>query len=163
MRDCPFRSDDCSDDDTCSKHLECLTRDLAAREAKLLNFWKYSRDVQCILSQEGRILDISPACFIQLGYQAEELVGRLFTDIVHPQDVLKSSNIVKSLISHQVSHLAHITRVRHANGHYINVEWCSSAPVDGNVYATARVLSTAKLEAPQRNRTNRELTMAKVS
>src|SRR5262245_18812347 len=47
----------------------------------------YSTDMISRQSAEGIYLYVSPACLTLLGYEVEEIVGRSYSEVVHPEDV----------------------------------------------------------------------------
>ena len=46
----------------------------------------FSPDLICALSPEGRFRHVSDACRRALGYDTTEMIGKNFSDIVHPDD-----------------------------------------------------------------------------
>ena len=46
----------------------------------------FSPDLICALSPEGRFQHASDACQRALGYDATEMIGKRFVDIIHPDD-----------------------------------------------------------------------------
>ena len=46
----------------------------------------FSPDLICALSPEGRFQHVSDACQRALGYDATEMIGKYFADIIHPND-----------------------------------------------------------------------------
>ena len=50
-----------------------------------------SQDVICTVSEDGRFLSANPACKNLWGYTADELIGRQYIDLVHPDDRVKST------------------------------------------------------------------------
>jgi PAS domain S-box-containing protein len=50
-----------------------------------------SQDVICTVSEHGRFLSANAACKNLWGYTPEELIGRQYVDLVHPDDRLKST------------------------------------------------------------------------
>ena len=67
-----------------------LTRTLEARvEARTQErdrLWNSSRDLFAVVGAEGANLSVNPAWNRLLGYEEDELVGRPFQDLVHPED-----------------------------------------------------------------------------
>ena len=45
-----------------------------------------STDLICVLAPSGALRYASPACRELLGEEPEDLLGRAFTDLVHPDD-----------------------------------------------------------------------------
>lgn len=44
------------------------------------------RDLLHILTPDGRILYVSPSCKMLTGYESQQIVGRIITDFIHPDD-----------------------------------------------------------------------------
>jgi PAS domain S-box-containing protein len=56
-----------------------------------------SQDVICTVSDDGRFLSVNAACEQLWGYTAEELIGRPYIEMVHPEDRSKSTAADKDL------------------------------------------------------------------
>ncbi|OAL44461.1 hypothetical protein IQ07DRAFT_577911 [Pyrenochaeta sp. DS3sAY3a] len=55
-------------------------------------------DLLLVLARDGKLLHLSPACKSITGYEDHELIGRLFTDFVHPDDMnLTLNELTQSL------------------------------------------------------------------
>ncbi|MFL6519446.1 MAG: PAS domain S-box protein [Chthoniobacterales bacterium] len=52
-----------------------------------------SQDVICTVSEDGRFLSANAACKNLWGYTADELIGRQYIDLVHPDDRVKSTAV----------------------------------------------------------------------
>ena len=64
----------------------------------------------------------SPSCRSLLGYEPEELVGRLAADSIHPEDVQDTMAIIKTAAERHVPHYRLEYRLKHKNGQHIWVE-----------------------------------------
>lgn len=79
-----------------------------------------------VLSLDGRLLYASPSCKAIAGYEPAELVGRLVTDFIHPDDSgVFSSEIRASIASDRPTRFFY--RFRNANGQWIIFE-CQGHP-----------------------------------
>jgi two-component system sensor histidine kinase/response regulator len=58
-----------------------------------------SIDVICTFDAEGRFLWVNRACERLWGYQAEELIGQPFLEMVHPEDREKTKVVDQSILS----------------------------------------------------------------
>src|SRR5947207_639797 len=56
-----------------------------------------SQDVICTVSEDGRFLSVNAACEHLWGYTAEELIGRPYIELAHPDDRLRSKEAGKGL------------------------------------------------------------------
>ncbi|PQV63928.1 PAS domain S-box-containing protein/diguanylate cyclase (GGDEF) domain-containing protein [Abditibacterium utsteinense] len=63
------------------------------------NMLEYSRDVICSIDEEGRFVDVSPACQKIWGYSAQELKGRRFQELLHPDDLAKTTEAASTITS----------------------------------------------------------------
>ncbi|BAZ53770.1 multi-sensor hybrid multi-kinase [Nostoc sp. NIES-4103] len=90
-------------------------------EARFRLLAENSTDIISRHTVDGTLLYTSPACYTLLGYEPEELVGRLSSELVHPDDlaeILEKYPINTDLPDiYTISH-----RTRHKDGHYIWLE-----------------------------------------
>lgn len=142
MTACAFRTKDCPENvEDCPHHLERLTQALAEREAQLLEFWRFARDIHNIVGMDGCFIRVSPSCLGLLGYEPEEMEGKPFMDFVHPDDVAKTLEQWENIRDRGMATYEFQNRYRHADGHYVAIEWRGTAPINGHVYSTARALT----------------------
>ncbi|HEX4630250.1 MAG TPA: PAS domain S-box protein [Chthoniobacterales bacterium] len=71
--------------------LENSRRELEAALHKNQLIMDNSQDVICTISEDGRFLSANPACKNLWGYTSDELIGRKYIDLVHPDDRVKST------------------------------------------------------------------------
>ena len=71
---------------------------LAKSEHANRQIMENSLDVICTFDAEGRFLQVSRACEALWGYRPEELIGRPFLDMVHPDDVAKTVAADRSIV-----------------------------------------------------------------
>ena len=130
--------------------VEARARQAAEREsevfAELKAFFEITPDLLCITDAKARVLRINAAWTEVLGWPAEELIGRSYLDLIHPED-----------LDATISQGRHLTggsdvvrfrnRYRHADGGYRVLEWRARLS-DDRVYAAARdVTEAARAEA----------------
>ena len=70
-----------------------------------------------IVGLDGRFLQVNPAECRMLGYAEEELLGRSFLDLTHPDDVALSQEQLRRLLSGEVGSLLFEKRLVHRDGH----------------------------------------------
>lgn len=58
-----------------------------------------SPDVICTIDSEGRFVDVSPAAMQLWGYAPEELAGRAYADLVHPDDAAKTEAVANAILA----------------------------------------------------------------
>lgn len=110
-------------------------------EQELVQFFDLSLDLFCIAGLNGTFHRLNDNVQGLLGYQAADLINQPFLDYVHPDDQERTRS--------ELSHLADekptfhfLNRYRHANGHYVWLEWNAHAVIEeGAVYAVARDVS----------------------
>jgi PAS domain S-box-containing protein len=85
-----------------------------------------STDAIALLDLKGRILFASPSSRTILGYEASELVGRQFADLVHPDDLAGAAAVVRAALAGEGSR-PHTARLRHRAGHWVSLEGIPAA------------------------------------
>ncbi len=103
------------------KRAEDALAEAARRERAMI---ENALDVICTIDAEGRFISINPACFRMWGYQPDELIGRPFIGFVAEQDVSKTIELDKGILSgDQTTDFEN--RYRHKNGTLVYVRWTS--------------------------------------
>ena len=59
---------------------------MAERTADRDRMWRLSTDVMLVARFDGRIVAVNPAWTSLLGWWEDDLLGRSFLDLVHPED-----------------------------------------------------------------------------
>ncbi len=116
-------------------HLDPVERD---------QFFQLSHDLMCVVGFDGVLRRVNPAFAGTLGYREDELVGRTYTDFVHPDDI---DATVTEIEGHGFGDrtLRFEDRYRCRDGSYRTLSW-SVVPVPelGVTYATARDVTAEK-------------------
>lgn len=110
----------------------------------LLKLFEFSSDLMCATSESGYFIQINPAFTQTLGYLPEDIERMHFTDLVHPDDVQITQNL---LSKHQTSKKIERFENRCLNkeGHYIWLSWqFLSYPLERKLIAIARDISDFK-------------------
>jgi PAS domain S-box-containing protein len=88
------------------QRVEQRTAELEAAKAEVeqaaranRNMMEYSQDVICSIDEAGRFISVSPACREVWGYSPEELSGRLYIEMVHPDDVEKTNRAAADIMN----------------------------------------------------------------
>lgn len=105
-------------------------------------FFAVSLDLWCIGDIDGRLLKLNPQWETTLGYTLDELLGKSFSDFVHPDD-LQSSLEALELLKNQQPILNFTNRYRCKDGSYRYIEW-RLQPYGKLVYASARDITERK-------------------
>lgn len=144
MRDCSIRQDDCAEVAKCPFQLERLTRELAKREERLLDFWNHAHDLLCVIGKDGTFRSVSPSSRTLLGYAPEEMEGTSLLVFLHPDDMEVGARLLREGQGHGLR-----VRFRHGEGHYVELDWSVGSPSCGAIHATARVSRALVLSLPQ--------------
>jgi PAS domain S-box-containing protein len=109
---------------------------------ELDQFFNMSPDLLRIANTDGHFQRLNPACERILGYTREELMAKRFFDLIHPDDLNRTREVVSTLESQQKV-LSYENRYRCKDGTYRWLEW-RSAPVGNLIYAVARDVTKRK-------------------
>lgn len=108
---------------------------LADQYTELNRFFTVALDLLCIADTDGHFVKVNKAWENLLGYSAEELEGRLFLDLVHPDDYQATLDATHSLKDGDQIH-NFTNRYRTRDGDYRTIEWRSN-PHGERIYAAA--------------------------
>ncbi len=107
-------------------------------ERDLVRFFNLSLDMFCIAGTNGYFRRVNANFTQLLGYSAEELTSRPFADFVHPDDRQTTAEVL-SRISGGEPCIQFKNRYRHAEGHYLWLEWNARVVLEERaIYAVAR-------------------------
>ena len=131
-------------DVTARKDAEQKLRDLNAtledrvseRTAERDRAWRSSQDLLVIAEQDGAIAAVNAAWTALLGWKAEELVGRHFADLTHPDDLDATLAAFAGIFGAPLT-TPYEYRLRHKDGRYRWFAW-TGAFDRGRVYANGR-------------------------
>jgi PAS domain S-box-containing protein len=104
----------------------------------------------CIADMDGHFRRMNPAWEQTLGYSINELEGRKFVDLVHPDD-LESTNHIVAELAQGGTVVDFVNRYRCRDGSYRWIEWRSSPSGEGLIYAAARDI-TERINAEEERR-----------
>ncbi|HEX2560264.1 PAS domain S-box protein [Phenylobacterium sp.] len=137
---------------------QSLEAEVAARTAERDRMWRISTELMLVADFEAAIQAVNPAWTRHLGYQPEELHGRKFLDLVHPDDVQSTLNEVGKLAD-GVTTFRFENRYRHKDGTYRWLSW-TAVPEAGSIHAVARDVTEEKAAAEALQRTEQALRQA---
>ncbi|NWF35403.1 PAS domain-containing protein [Mariprofundus sp. KV] len=118
------------------------TAELSKNKEELDLFFTSALDLLCIADTDGHFRKLNPEWENTLGYPLDELVGRKFLDLIHPDDLEGTLKAI-SRLSDQNPVLSFSNRYRHKDGSYRWLEW-RSYPVGSSIYASARDITERK-------------------
>lgn len=102
--------------------------------------FEMSRDLFGVASFEGYLLSINPAWSRQLGRSVEELLARPFSEIIHPDDLAVTGDVVATLQAGQPVHQFHV-RLLKPDGTALAFAWSAvpdNTPGSGSFYTVGR-------------------------
>ncbi len=134
----------------------------ALEESRLTNqrIMDSSRDVICTNDADGRFVTVSAACEALWGYQAEELIGKSCTEMVHPDDRERShlANL-EIMAGHPAINFEN--RYMRKDGTVVDVLWSAYwSESEGTMFQVARDITERKRFEVALQTTNRQLESA---
>ncbi len=127
--------------------LYCTGRDISKEselEKQIENFLNVNLDMLCVNDQEGKFLRINQRFEEVLGYPIKDLIGHNFIEFIHPDDLLVSLEILKTL-NKEVPIYGFVNRYRCLDGTYKFIEWNSLPGSGQTIYSSARDVSKSRL------------------
>jgi len=121
-----------------------MADELESRMSLLREFRKFfdvSIDLMCIAGTDGYFKRTNPSFQRVLGWGEDDLLGRPFFEIVHPDDLAKTEREIEKL-SQGIPTISFENRFRCKDGTYRLLRW-TSYPEDGVLYAIAHVIDDA--------------------
>ena len=127
-----------------------VTEQVKAERAKektlhtLNNIMSLSLDVICTIDNQGKFTNINAAIYKLLGYQPEEVIGKLCFDFIYPEDIPISREIGKKIVDGQgIENFEN--RYVHKDGRIIDVLWSVRRESKEEVlYCTAKDITEKK-------------------
>ena len=126
----------------------------ASRANRLI--MEHSLDVICMIDAEGRFATMSNACERIWGYRPEELIGRRYIELVHPEDVERTNEAAVSIMAGN-SVRDFENRYRRRDGSLVPIMWSAFwSQAEGIMFCVAR-------DNTEHNRAAAELMAAKAA
>ena len=127
-----------------------VARDITEQKKLERNLTEYKHlfnenlDFACIANDQG-IFEIVNNTFSKiLGYPEDELIGNSFLNFVHPDDIVPTKNIIKSL-KKGIPAISFKNRYLTKTGEYVLLDWKSNYNKNSNkIYAIARDITDQK-------------------
>lgn len=115
-------------------------------ELQFERFGQLSTDLVCTASLDGYFRWVNPRWSEVLGYTEDEMLARPFTDFVHPDDLAATQEEIKRQSDGQPT-IRFVNRYRRKHGGWRILEWASTPPTNGIVYAIARDVTPTNTDA----------------
>ncbi|WP_192821396.1 PAS domain-containing sensor histidine kinase [Rufibacter sp. LB8] len=114
---------------------------------------EHSADMICTFDQKGTILQINNACRQILGYTAQEMIGKNYTEFIHPEDVPITIDDTRQVQEQNITNNFR-NRYLHKNGSTVYLSWSSSLLKEvGKIYCIARNI-TERIQIEQKHHEN---------
>ncbi len=123
------------------RRAEDSLKEAARRERAMI---ENALDVICTVDADGRFTTVNPACFKMWGYRPEELIGRKYIELVAPEDVLKTNETARKIMSgEEVGDFENC--YRHKNGTLVHTMWtCYWSEGEQSIFAVAHDVTERK-------------------
>jgi len=109
-----------------------------AAENELVSVLDQSLDIICTINNEGKFVKVSKASSKIWGYEPQELEGKAYFDLVHPDDIEKTNKIAEEIMS-GVNVTNFENRYRRKDGSVVPIIWSASwDKVDKLMYCVAK-------------------------
>jgi len=113
-----------------TRELANANESLGKSERRFRALIEHGSDSIAMIDRNSRLIYLSPAVDNVEGYQPEELLGRLATDLTHPDDLPVVGGAVEKLLAQPGKPIALIWRRRHKDGRWIWLEGVATNMLD---------------------------------
>lgn len=134
---------------------ESLEAQVAERTAERDRMWRLSAELMLVADFQAKIQAVNPAWRETLGYEAADLEGSSFLDLVHPDDIESTLREVGSLADGATT-FSFENRYRHKDGSYRCLSW-TAVPDAQFIHAVARDVTAEREAAAALKRTEEAL------
>ncbi|MGW5959465.1 PAS domain S-box protein [Methylorubrum thiocyanatum] len=121
---------------------ENLEQQVEERTRDRDRMWRLSTDVMLVARFDATIVAVNPAWTVLFGWSEDELVGRSFMDLVHPDDVASTAAAAGDLSAGSVIPRFE-NRYRHKDGSYRWLSW-TAVPDESFIHAVGRDFTAEK-------------------
>jgi PAS domain S-box-containing protein len=134
--------------------------ELAKSEQRFRNLIQNSSDMVRIIGPDGLITYSSPSTLRLFGYDPADVIGTNPRDYIHPDDKARVQDALSEVFGKSNTGIPTEFRIRHRDGHYIDVEAVASNQVDtpginGIVVTTRPITERKQAEAALEERESR--------
>jgi PAS domain S-box-containing protein len=124
-----------------------LENELRASEEHLRLITDNMHDLIIQCDAQDRILYTGPSCFPLLGYKPEEMIGHFAHEFVSPDALDKIVPALQQITRQVLTYGIIEARMRHANGHYVDVETTGRFFYDSNANYTGGIFVARDITA----------------
>jgi diguanylate cyclase (GGDEF)-like protein/hemerythrin-like metal-binding protein/PAS domain S-box-containing protein len=132
-----------SQDEVFLINFQDITTEYAARQ-QIDAFLNVNLDLLCVADLEGNFIKVNHRFTDVLGYTSDELIGISYLDLVHPDDVQPTLDLLKAVTETKRVD-GFINRYITRDGRYISIEWTADLGFGKYLYASGRDI-TDRLE-----------------
>ena len=132
-----------------------LERRVAETVAERDRIWRISSELMLISRADSGAVAVNPAWQRTLGWTPEELAGRRFLELVHPDDIEETLQELARLAAGATTQRFE-NRYRHRDGSYRWLSW-AAVPEGGMIHSIARDITAEKAAAEVLRRTEEQL------
>ena len=97
-------------------------QELMKSEKRFKALFGNAEDIISLIDEKGKVIYVSPAFEKATGYLVDYMIGRDFSEIMHPENIYDSKNIFSELLLHPGKLFHRQNRFRHKDGHHFWVE-----------------------------------------
>lgn len=115
-----------------------LTDQLTKEESMVATFFQICPDMLCVIDLKGLFIEVNGSCEKVVHWSKEQILSEYLVTFIHPKDVAETHRIIKSLKQSQI--VRFYNRFKTKSGDHKPLEWTATLGVDGNIYASARVI-----------------------
>lgn len=128
-----------------------LEEEVAQRTRERDRIWRHSPDPLAVMRADGMLLAVNPAWGTLLGERPSALIGTLFFDCIHPDDLAAAQAALARSASMPAQRFE--VRYRNAQSHWRHFAWNITVE-DGLVYASGRDVTAERKLAEQAMQAN---------
>ncbi|MEC9340918.1 MAG: PAS domain S-box protein [Pseudomonadota bacterium] len=129
-----------------SRQLALSNRRIDAVNREYQRFIEMSPDLIVSTDLNNVLTRVSPASRVLLGWEPEQMTGRSLLDFLHPDAIVAEGDTQKLLTEHGGAVSRMESRMRHADGHWVDIEWrITWLDEGGQVFGVGRDITARKL------------------
>ncbi len=136
-------------------------QELEERDETLRRFFLLNQDLFAIVDETGHYTRVNEAWSALLGYSQDQIVGNPVGQVSHPDDRGKVDDY-RQRLTEGMPVGGVVTRVRHVQGHYLDIEWRVLHAGD-QVFLNGRDVSREKANMREMEKVNTQLAEQKLA